>query len=163
MIVVISQRAPDRLEALASRPVDVLVSRLLSSSLDRKLAAGCSPESNRLLATRAQILVARGTRRTLAHTLEEVLENGLRPHQAGRRRVSLCRDGIRAAESELRTMITYLSEPLPVPARGVAMVVALLRDGMGPLYNPNCESGLRSVARDVRAALDPSRQLDWSA
>jgi hypothetical protein len=142
---------------------DALLARLLAPSLDRKLAAGRSPESHPLLAIRAQALVAPDMRRTLARTLAEVVKKGSRSRQTGVGRIPLCRDRIIAAESDLREMIAYLSAPFPLPARGVAMVTSLLRDGLGPLYNPNCAADLGLVVREAVAALNTSLELDLSA
>ena len=52
-----------QLTARCSRGWIRLASRLLASSLDYKLAEGQSPESSRLLAARAQVLVAPASRR----------------------------------------------------------------------------------------------------
>src|ERR1700736_3303297 len=65
MILITDQRTPDRFEALPARRLDALLARLLAPSLDRKLAAGCPPETHRLLAIRAQALVGAGMRRPL--------------------------------------------------------------------------------------------------
>lgn len=159
MLLIIDKTCPNGFEVRPHTRLDALLSRLLASSIDRKLAAGHSPESDRLLAIRAQSLVAQGMRRTLARTLEEVLAKSARPRRARDRRVSPCRDRIMAAESDIRDIIACLSAPLPVPARGVAMVTALLRDGVGPLYNASCATDLRAVVREVVMALDPSLEL----
>jgi hypothetical protein len=159
VLLIIDQQSPDRLEALSDRRLDSVLARLLAPSLDRKLAAGCPPESHRLLATRAQALVAPGVRRSLARTFEEVLEMGGRPRRTRDRRISPCRDRVLAAESDLRDLIASLTVPLPLPARGVAMATSLLRDGTGPLYNPSSPSDLGSVVRAAVAALDPSLKL----
>ena len=163
MPIITDPRIPNRFEALHDRRRDGLVVRLLAPSLDRKLAAGYSPESHRLLAIRARTLVAPATRRALAQTLEEAVERARLPRQPGDRRIPLCDDRIMAAEFDLRDMISWLRVPLPLPARGVAMVTMLLRDGTGPLYNHNCTTDLRSLVRHAVAELDPSRDLGLSA
>jgi hypothetical protein len=157
------QRTPDRFEALPVRRLDALLARLLAPSLDRKLAAGCPPETHRLLAIRAQALVGAGMRRPLARAVEELLGERSGQPQTRRRHAPMRRDRIMAADSELRAMIDCLTLPLPVPARGVAMVTSLLRDGLGPLYNRNCTTDLRSIVGEAVAALEPSRRLDGSA
>jgi len=61
---------------LDSRPrrfTDRALARALSFRLDRRLAAGRSPESDRLLAARAQHLVSAATRHALADDWEHLL------------------------------------------------------------------------------------------
>ncbi len=69
----------------------------------------------------------------------------------------LCRDRVAAAEGDARAMLSALSSPLPVPARGVAMASRLLGDGTGPLYNRNCPVSLSAALRSVTAQLEPAR------
>src|SRR5580692_3376720 len=81
---------PDRLVARPCRRVDRLVARLLAPTLDRRLADGCPPEGDRLLATRAQVLVADDNRRAVAANWERLLWAAR--HPAGHHRgVTLCR------------------------------------------------------------------------
>ncbi len=61
--------------------------------------------------------------------------------------------GCRAALAEVRDRLLGLS---PVPARGVATVGCLLRDGTGPLYNRRLSAhGLDAVLRQIAGQLDP--------
>jgi len=49
---------------------------------------------------------------------------------------------------------------VPLPARGMAAVKLLLRDGAGPLYRYESRQNLARLVRDITDLLDPS--LDWS-
>ena len=55
------------------RLADRLLARVLGASLDQQLAAGCSPESTRLLAARAQSIVSLPRRTSLARSWDHLL------------------------------------------------------------------------------------------
>jgi hypothetical protein len=163
VLLITEQRGWDQFDFRWDRRWDRFLARLLASSLDRRLAAGSSPDSDRLLAIRAQTLVAPETREMLARSWERLLNADGRDRQPGDPRIPVCRDRIRAAEPDVPDMITSLLVPHPVPARGVAMVMSLLRDGTGPVYNPNCASNLGALVRRAVTELDPGIELDRSA
>ena len=153
---------PDR---LASQPNGVwlrLTARLFASRLDRQLAAGLPPESNGLLAARAQALVSALMRTDLAVSWEAVLARINRPPAMRDPRMPLCRDRVAAAEDDVRAMLTALVAPLPVSARGVAMASQLLCDGRGPLFNRRSSADLGAAVRGVVAQLDPAMSLTSS-
>jgi hypothetical protein len=137
-----------------------LLARLHATSLDRQLAAGRSPESTRLLAVRAQQLVAPSARRALARNVEVLFERAQSPSATGRRPVPLCRDRITAAEGEWREMLASLVAPVPMAAQGVAMISRLLSDGAGPLYHPRCPTDLSAALWEATARLEPLRSGD---
>ncbi len=160
MVLLISD--PINPEGLVPRPDQPwlrLLSRLLAPSLDRQLASGCSPESNRLLATRAQRLVSPSVRGALTRNWLDLLTVARRPAVPRISHTPLCRDRIIAAEDEIRAMLGVLSTTLPTPARGVAMASWLLRNGAGPLYNRHCAADLRTELREATAQLDPAISL----
>ena len=128
---------------------------LFGPVLDRRLAAGAPPESGRLVAARAERLVSSRERRKLVREWEGVLERAHTTPQARSPRAPLCRDRVIAAVADARAMLSALSSPLPVPARGVAMASRLLSDGTGPLYNRNSPVSLSAALRSVTAQLDP--------
>jgi hypothetical protein len=152
-------RDPEHLVAAPCRARDRFGACLSGTSLDRRLAAGWPPESDRLLATRAQQLASPPRRRALATHWEHLLEVSRRQSTSYLRRVPLCRDRISAAEEAVREMVTALVAPLPVAARGVAMASSLLSDGAGPLYNRQCQVDLVDAIRGATAELDASRSL----
>ena len=141
------------------RITDRALARAFGGRLDRRLAAGRSPESARLLAARAQELVSPATRETLADDWEYVLDRAKQAPAPTMGRMALHRDWIVAAEPEVREIAASLRRPLPVAAAGVAAASVLLTDGAGPLYNPRARLGLRDALRLAIAQLDPSVPL----
>lgn len=81
---------------------------------------------------------------------------------ASARAVPICADRIVAAEPAIRELMTRLSVPLPVPARGVAMAGVLLTDATGPVYNRRSPRSLTAAVEAAIIELDPSLPLeDW--
>ena len=155
-------RDPTNPEHLVPRPSQIwlrLLAHMFASSLDRRLASGCSPESSPLLATRAQRLVSSSMRRALAHNWLDLMNVVRRPPVARSPHTPLCRDRIIAAEDDIRAMLEALSTALPTPAHGVAMASWLLRNGAGPLYNRHCAVDLGAELREATAQLDPGVSL----
>jgi hypothetical protein len=141
------------------RLTDRALARAFGGLLDRRLAAGRSPESARLLAARAQDLVSRATRQALADDWEYVLDRAKHAPAPTLGKMALHRDWIVVAEPEVREIAACLRTPLPVAAAGVAAASVLLTDGAGPLYNPRARLGLRDALRLAIAQLDPSVSL----
>src|SRR5712691_6062614 len=77
---------------------DTVMSRALGASLDRQLARGHEPEESRLLAARAQDIVALRRREELARNWERALSAAARPAPALRNAVPLRRGPVLAAE-----------------------------------------------------------------
>jgi len=151
---------PQRFVARSNSVGIRLLSGVLAFSLDRRLASGVHPQSNRLMAARADRLVSPQVRRQLAQNWLDLLGDARRPPTGQCPRVPLCRDRISSAEEVARALAGLLSTSLPVPARGVAMASVLLSDGGGPLYNRHCATDLRAVLWEVSAHLDPMVPLD---
>jgi hypothetical protein len=146
---------------LVIRPAGItsrLLARLSGLSLDRRLAIGEAPESGRLLAVRAQQLVALRRRRELARHWEHLLEAARRPSRSGTQ-AWLSRDKILAAEADVRELAAQLRAPLPVRAAGVAAAHVLLTDATGPLYNRRNGTALTGLLREISAQLDPGLPL----
>ncbi len=135
---------------------------LLGDRLDRSLAAGVAPESDVVLALRAQRLACLTSRRELARSLQRILdaaaqpEHGLNPHAS---MAILSR--VTTYRTDLELLVDHLVAPAPLSARGVALVRLLLRDGTGPLYRYESRADLGAMVRQVTAALDPG--ADWPA
>jgi hypothetical protein len=143
---------PDRL-------VDRLLARAFSASLDQQLAAGCSPESTRLLAARAQHIVSLPHRTSLARSWDHVLRVARRGPGLGTPAVPLNVRAILAAEPAIRELTDRLAAPLPVTARGVAAATVLLTNATSPVYG---RPGPDALAVPLDAAideLDPARPL----
>jgi len=141
------------------RITDRALAHALSFRLDRRLAAGRSPESDRLLAARAQHLVSPAARRALADDWEYLLRVVKHAPAPTLGRMALRRDQIAGAEPEVRKIAACLRTPLPVAAGGVAAANVLLTDGAGPLHNPRAEIPLRDALNLAIAQLDPSVSL----
>jgi len=158
-LLVIDANDSHQLTARCNRRWIRLATRLLSSSLDRKLAQGRSPESSRLLAARAQVLVSPASRRELVDSWENLLVQARRPPVMRNPRVLCNREYITACESDIREMLNALLAPLPSSARGTAMVSWLLRDGTGPIYNRRLSGDLGITLREAIAQLGSSALL----
>jgi hypothetical protein len=152
--VVNNPRDPEQLVVHRVRARDRLVAHLRASSLDTQLAAGRSPESTQLLATRAEQLVSVTMRRELARNFHHVLDLVDQAPAPRSPRVLASRESVKEVEVDLRQMLTKLATPLPTSARGVAMVRLLLTDGTGPLYDRHCSTTLRDAVQDAAAQLD---------
>ncbi len=149
----------DSLAMRPSRVADRLLARLLGASLDRRLAAGCPPESSALLAARAQHIVALRSRRRLARNWENLLRAARHGQGAHQMAVSVCGKHISAAEPRVRELVRLVTAPLPVTARGVAMATAPLTDATGPVYNSRSPVSLADVLDAAIAQLDPALPL----
>lgn len=84
---------------------------------------------------------------SLQRSLDDARSHG------GYLRVPVSRAQVLEAESELSLLAQRLSAPGPVAARGVALVRALLGDGVGPLYDDRSVQELGPAVRWVADAL----------
>jgi hypothetical protein len=139
------------------RLADGLLARAFGGSLDRQLAAGCSPEAAPLLAARAQDIVSLPSRRALADNWEHLLQVARRAPMS---RTNFVRAGqITVAEPAIRELVRRLSTALPVAAQGVAMASVLLTDADGPVYNRHSSVTLSAALEAATAQLDPALPL----
>jgi hypothetical protein len=143
--------SPDLRIALRPRLRDRFAARLRAGRLDAALAAGVAPEEDPALALRAQRLTARRERSALAMSVLRSLDDAR--SSGGYLRVPVSRVQVREAEGELSLLAQRLSAPGPVAARGVALVRALLGDGLGPLYDDRSVQELGPVVRRAADAL----------
>lgn len=158
-LLLFNPNEPEQLTPRFNRRWARLCARLLASPLDRQLAHGHSPESNRLLAARAQVLVSPVMRLALSQSWKNLLAQSRTPPTMRNPRVPLNREGIISRESDICEMLNALTDPLPTPARGTAMVSCLLSDGAGPLYDRRRSAELGTALREAIAQLDPSASL----
>jgi hypothetical protein len=145
---------------------DGVLASVFGASLDASLAAGCPPESSRLLAARARDIVSLRRRRSIADSWEHVLRVARRARGAGHTgsraaavAVPVCADRVVAAEPAIRDLMSRLAAPLPVPARGVAMARVLLTDATSPVYNRRAGVTLGDAVAAAAAELDPALPL----
>jgi hypothetical protein len=143
---------PHRLTVrLNTKPLRVM-SRLCATSLDRKLADGCLPESHPLLAARAQVLTTRVERQKLAFQWADLVSHAqnadFRPN-----RVPINRNVIMANEQRIRALLDILISQTPGHIRGIAQMSDLLSDGAGPLYNHTRGEDLKDVLQQAAESL----------
>ena len=131
-----------------------LQARLLGDRLDRELASGVRPETDPVLMLRAARISSPRSRRELASLALETRDTRF----AAQSMVLLPR--VRKARREFEELLERLEAPAPLPARGMAAVMLLLRDGSGPLYRAESRQSLARMVRDITGQLDPA--LDWS-
>lgn len=137
--------------------------RLRVTRLDERLAAGEAPESDPLLALRAQRLARIGSRRDLALSVLRLLaecEPRRSTLSAGPPPLAVV-PRVAAAHDDFEQLVSSLLAPAPVSARGLAAASCLLRDGSGPLYRTDSTEDLGALVRRTIDALDPSS--DWPA
>ena len=148
----------DHVSVCAREPTtgERVLARIRAGKLDRDLATGTTPETSAPLALRAQLLVRPVTRAWLARTLCDIVDQAARPGRPPRSlRIPIDCRSVNDAAAELRTLIERLLTPAPLPARGIAQVMVLLSDGLGPLYDPRCRHALPTVVHQAIDALDP--------
>ena len=132
----------------------VVGARMLGAWLDDKLAAGCAPESSRLLAIRAQLIISPTIRQGLADNWLALLVQAREPSGLLNPRVPLVRSRIIGAQAQILALADALLAPMPT-SRGVAMASSLLSDGGGPIYYSGCSADLGSTLLEIIARLDP--------
>lgn len=158
-IIVIDPVAAGALTVHRYRVIDRLRARLLSASLDARLAAGESPETARLLAVRARIIVAPPRRAELARNWEHLLAVARRPAAVPARALPLRREAIIAAAPAIGELASRLRAALPVSARGVAAASTLLTGAGGPLYSRHAPVSLGDALQEALTWLDPEVPL----
>jgi hypothetical protein len=109
-------------------------------------------------------------RRALARSFEHLLRAAHRARHtrtsgslAAAAAVPIRAERIVSAEPAIRDLISRLSAPLPVPARGVAMARLLLSDATGPVYSRRATADLTAEIEAAAAQLDPALPLMPSA
>jgi hypothetical protein len=151
-------------EGVWARPAtwrERIASHLLGDRLDQALASGIPPEADPLLALRAAQIARPRCRNEMVSMVRRLLEAADEPDDAlfpPRSMAILPR--VRQARGEFESLLEHLEAPVPLPARGLASVKLLLRDGAGPLYRCESRQNLGRMVRAITDMLDPS--VDWS-
>ena len=99
---------PDNAAADGAR--DRALARLLGASLDRELALGLPPWRGGPRAARARFIVSPAGRRQLIRGWNRLLDQARRPPSALSSRGPLCRRALVAAEHDVRSMLSVVSE-----------------------------------------------------
>jgi hypothetical protein len=141
------------------RLADRLLARAFGASLDQRLAAGCSPESTRLLAARAEYIVSLRHRTSLARSWDHVLRVACRTPSLHTPAVPLNVPAILAAEAAIRELRERLAAPLPVTAQGVATATVMLTNATSPVYGRPSPDGLAALLDAAITELDPAQPL----
>jgi hypothetical protein len=124
--------------------------------LDRQLAAGADPNSDAVLAMRAQRITAARSRRRVSRGLAGALSRAQDGHPGFTAAVRSDAREVLAARTVLTALSGRLRAPEPVAPQGAAMLLVLLTDGTSPLYRPGEPGALGSRLRAAAAALEPS-------
>ena len=132
-----------------------LLSRMLSSSLDRTLAAGTAPETSALLAVRANDLAGPTTRSHLEESFAQLANAADVQAPRSSTRTPVDWHAVGAAKRELDLVAARLREPGPLPVAGIARLRIILTDGAGPLYYSRRRDALRIALCDALARLEP--------
>ena len=127
-----------------------LAARLRGSALDRALIDGADPAASQRLCARAALLTSAPVRSELADGLELL---AVRAREPSRRWWATPRAAAAAANAELLRELAAMLRRRPAPhARGVAMILRLLSDGTGPMYDGDA-GALERRLREARAAI----------
>jgi hypothetical protein len=118
------------------------LARIRATSLNRRLAVGEDATTDRLLAARAHLIVARQVRWRLADDWEHLLTRARRSIVPRSPRLPLQSTTILAAEYHVRELVALIRQPAGVTPAGIARARLLLTDGAGPLYNPRRSADL---------------------
>ncbi len=129
--------------------------------LDQALAAGAEPDSRVELSLRAQWLLRRSTRLSLATELPAVVRRAERPAPIFDPTVRLARAAILENRDAIREIAEWLGDLTPMDIRGVAQLLLLLRDGASPLYPPSDGYELEDALQRIYEALIPSPSI-WT-
>jgi hypothetical protein len=134
---------------------DRIVARLLASWIDRDLAAGAASWSTVAHAARAVQLTGTRSRRSLARSLEQLVERAEEPPGPFRgAAIPPCRAQVRHALPALLTLAARLRGGAPIDARGIAQLRQLLCNGSGPCYAAICPEALTVALEEVSRGLD---------
>lgn len=133
----------------------VLITLWRAGQLDRELAAGARPSAHTPLAFHEQRITSRRGRAHVADGLTRAVRDAVAVVPAFSAAVRPDRHEVLAARTVLAALDRRLRDPEPVAGRGVALLRALLTDGLGPLYHPAEPGALGSHLRAAAAALEP--------
>jgi hypothetical protein len=122
--------------------------------LDRLLAEGMSPMSDRRLSVRAAQLSRPALRAGLAAALRDGVRSLDESALTLRRRPQAAVDAasVHTCASEISDLARALTDVNP-RVRGIAIVNGLLTDGLSPLYAPDQAERLHNTILSARAAL----------
>jgi hypothetical protein len=154
LVLLVADDHTDSVLRRRARLTDRAAARWRANRLDRALAAGVAPDTGAALQLRAQTLIGAPMRRALADRIERAIGDAVGVRGWLSSRVAPDRRAILDAADELEATVALLRGPGAVAAAGVARVVLLLRDGLGPLYAHDASPGLSVEVREAIAGLE---------
>ena len=164
-LLTVSPASNPQLVSSRNRRRTRMAARLLAFHLDDQLARGLSPESSRLLAARAQELVAPAMRGEVAQLWGRLMAEASKPPAMRSARRLLNRAAISACADGIENVREGLVGARPISARSVAMALTLLGDGTGPVYSRRSAGRLSTSIEAVIDELEPrsSWESDYGA
>lgn len=124
--------------------------------LTRALAEGVDPGISDALSLRADQLIARRSRKSLARSLRGTIAEAHKPVMSRPRAVIIDRAAVLDAEDAIRAMIDRVADSRPIRAKGMAIAERMLTNAeLSPLYNASEPGSLRRLIRAATAAMDP--------
>jgi hypothetical protein len=129
--------------------LDHVRARWAGADLDRRLAAGADPHSDRLLALRAARLATPASRALVATGLERAVASVDKPKSPLSAAIPVRRRPVRDARADLLSLAADLRQMSAPQARGVAMAERLITAPGSPLY---CSTSGEEVRHAARAA-----------
>jgi chaperonin cofactor prefoldin len=130
--------------------------------LTRALAEGRASTDSRELALRAGQLTAKSTRKEVADSIEDVLNQASRKRMVLTAQVPIDRRKVRSVKAELAELVARLRSDEPVRPQGMARVLLLLTDVERPLFGDGTKVQLLHAIIDATDRLDPPSMGGWS-
>lgn len=127
--------------------LDFVRVRLGAADLDRRLAEGADPHSDRLLELPAARLVTPASRALVATGLERVVASVDKPNGPLSAAIPVRRRAVRNARVDLMTLADDLRRTAAPNPRGVAMAERLITDPGSPLYRAMSGEQVRHAVR----------------
>ena len=129
--------------------LDRLRVRWAGPDLDRRLADGADPGSDRLLGLRAARLLTPTGRATAASGIEAAVASVHKPLTPFSSAVPIRRGAVHGARRELMALAGDLRHMPTVHARGVAFAGRLITDPESPLYTAGSSDQIVSAVHDA--------------
>ena len=144
------RRLPQATQQRRPRLDDHIVARLRAPWIDHELAEGTASWSTVAHAARAVQLTGERSRRSLARSLELLVERSERPEPPRMSpAVPPCREQVRHALPQITRISSRLRSAEPIDARGAARLRELLVDGGGPCYVRRHPAALAEALQEV--------------
>lgn len=134
-----------------------LLAQLSATHLDRRVADGVDPLHSPIYAARSRRLTGEKSRRTLARSLERLVEEAdesPRPRSLSSA-VRPSRARVHEARPELLMLASRLRAGAAVDPRGLAALRVLLIDGAGPVYTPGDPETLKRRLETIENWIEP--------